>query len=648
VTETHERVFVNEAHGSIHSGPGAQFNFYVRAAEEKLRERARGRTRAIAKEDRVHIAERFVSPPGLQQARNHVRDTHTVFIDGVPGSGRRTAALMLLHELPETHGSLHELPDTSDDRNASLLDPGDVGPGDRLLLDLSEVEESRYLDVQGELSGLRSTLIERGAHLAVVLPHHLAYLLRADLRYLTAEVGRPSPHRVLSRHLRAVGIAPTTGELSGAELLTYLAKAPMRDVAALADRIRRCRDNSPADRGLRDWLARSLAVQQDRSAQVAADLAIRRSGRERALLLSTAMFHGATADMVLRATNALLGVMSHPPDTTPRLDRADLHAELLMIGVKPQPDGCVRFGIDGYDRAVRDHFWTFLPDVRRQLRDWFKDCLTDTGIAPTDREAAIARFGRQVLRTDRPEDLTWLAEQWVSVRPWERFVPDASQALAIGLDDERYGRFFRQRVYDWATSTETDNRLRQILVSVCSQTMALTHPDQALVRLHHLARRAHGPVGTNARQAVLDLARSDDRLYRQMLDRLAAGLAHGRWPTDRTLFLELADPVRGLGFPTVRASLVACWRPVLRRPVETWADPVRNWLAAGEELRHRGHVLPVLAAAAATDTWVSGHVYRVALDWQRAAHSDERAATVSDLLRTIDAAQGLDYHGRAA
>ncbi|GHF17221.1 ABC transporter substrate-binding protein [Streptomyces fumanus] len=648
MTEIHEGVFVNEAHGSVHSGSGAQFNFYVRTAEEKLRERARGRTRTIAEEDRVHIAQRFLAPPGLQRARDRVRDTHTVLIDGLPGSGRRTAALMLLHELPETHGSLHELPDTSDDKSASLLDPGDVGPGDRLLLDLSEVEESRYLDVQGELSGLRSTLIGRGAHLAVVLPHHLAYLLRADLRYLVAEVGRPSPHRVLKRHLRAVGIMPTAEELSGAELLTYLAKAPMRDVAALADRIRHCRDRSPADRGLPDWLARSLAVQQDRSAQVAADLTAMRSGRERALLISTAMFHGATAETVLRATNALLDVMSHPPDTTPRLDRADLHAELSMIGVEPQPDGRVRFGAEGYDRAVRDHFWTFLPDVRRQLRDWFKECLTDAAIGPADREAAITRFGRQVLRTGRPEDLAWLAERWMSVRPWERFVPEASQALAIGLDDERYGRFFRQRVYDWATSAETDNRLRQILVSVCSQTMALTHPDQALVRLHHLARRARGPVAANARQAVLDLAGSDERLYRQMLDRLAAGLADDRWPTDRTLFTELADPLRGLGFATVRASLIACWRSVLRRPVETWAAPVRDWLTAGVDLRHRRLVLPVLAAAAATDTRVSGRVYRVALDWERAGHSDERAATVRDLLRTIDAAQGLDFHGRAA
>ncbi|CAM5479822.1 hypothetical protein SFUMM280S_05919 [Streptomyces fumanus] len=68
MTEIHEGVFVNEAHGSVHSGSGAQFNFYVRTAEEKLRERARGRTRTIAEEDRVHIAQRFLAPPWISTA----------------------------------------------------------------------------------------------------------------------------------------------------------------------------------------------------------------------------------------------------------------------------------------------------------------------------------------------------------------------------------------------------------------------------------------------------------------------------------------------------------------------------------------------------------------------------------------------------
>ncbi|MER6716091.1 hypothetical protein [Streptomyces sp. NPDC000877] len=86
-----------------------------------------------------------------------------MLIDGLPGTGRRTAALMLLHELPQPSGTLHELPDTSDDRAAEPLDARDIGAGDLLLLDLSEVEESHYLAVQNALPAFREVVIRNSA-----------------------------------------------------------------------------------------------------------------------------------------------------------------------------------------------------------------------------------------------------------------------------------------------------------------------------------------------------------------------------------------------------------------------------------------------------------------------------------------------------
>lgn len=394
--------YVNEAYGSVHTGPGNQFNFYLRAAEERLREQAGKRPRAIAKKDREHLAERFVNPPHMQQARDRLRDKHTVLLGGRPGNGRRAAAIMLLHELSEAHGTLHELPDTSDDSTAAPLDPHEINDGDRLLLDLSEVEEASYLAVQNSLPDFRDTLIARGARLVVVLPHHLGYLLKGDLRHLTVEIGRPLPQRVLAVHLRLDNITPPPSELDDPDLAAYLPQAPIRDVTALADRIRRCRDVSPADRGFPHWLADSLDDQHNQSARVAADFSAEQSDRHRALLLSLAMFHGATPATVLRASNALLDSLSHPPDDTPRLARADLHAELSAIGADTQPDGRVRFRIPGYDNAVREHFWTFLPDIHRQLRDWFRRCLAEPALDSSGRKGAVVRFAAQSwLRADR-------------------------------------------------------------------------------------------------------------------------------------------------------------------------------------------------------------------------------------------------------
>jgi hypothetical protein len=648
--------YVHEARGPMHSGDGNQY-IYIQAAEARLREQAGRRTRSIAEEDREHLAGCFVPPPGLRQARDQLRTTHTVLLGGAPGNGRRTAALMLLHELsvpPKARGTLHELPDTPDDTTAAPLDPDDVSEGDRLLLDLSGVEASQYVAVQGAFSDFRDGLLRRGAHLAVVLPHHLDYLLRDDLKRFKAEIRRPRAQRLLAAHLRHDGITPPAAELGGKELTSYLTQAPMREVAGLADRIRRCRDVSPPDRGFPHWLTESLEDQHDRSTRVAADIATGRSGRQRALMLSLAMFHGVGPGTVLQATNALLDVLSHPPDPMPRLDRVDLHAELSTINARTGPDGLVRFHDAGYDRAVRDHFWTYLPDIRTSLRTWFRNCLTEPGLGPDARKEAVARFAGQSLRADRPEDLTWLATEWTSKKAPAGMLADAAQALAVGLDDERYGRRFRQQIYDWSTSTEPESDLRQVLITVCSTTMARSHPDQALVRLHHLARRAHAPaarthrmVGVNASRALLNLVDGDHRLYRLLLDRLATGIPregdHGQ--VDRALFLQLADPTRLIGLRAVRDALRTCWAGVLRAPVEAWSTDLDRWLTACEDVRHRDLILRVLAGACSADVRTSGRLYRVALRWQRAGRGPQRVDVLALLLRKLNADQGIEPYG---
>ncbi|MFE7070983.1 ABC transporter substrate-binding protein [Streptomyces sp. NPDC057620] len=636
--------FVNEAHGSVHSGAGPQYNVYLQAAASLLREQAGTRRLAIAKSDRDHLDQRFVPPPRLQRAREELRRSHTVLVDGLPGSGRRTAALMLLHELSESRGSLHELPDTADDRTVSPLDAQDINDGDRLLLDLSEADESRYVAVQQALSDFRSSLLGHDAHLAVVLPHHLGYLLQSDLRRFTVEIGRPSAKRVLARHLRCEDIVPSAEELSGRDLAGYLAHAPMRGVAELADRIRHGRNTAGAERGFSDWLSAALSRQQDQSARVAADTSTEHGGRRRALMLSLAMFHGTTPGAVLQATNTLLDILSHPPDPVPRLDRADLHAEFDGIGAETQPDGRVWFRHTGYDSAVREHFWTFLPDIRRQLRDWFRICLAEPALTPRDRSQAVERFAEQSLRTDRPEDLAWLAHQWTGRGARAQLVADAAQALARGLDDDRHGRSFRQQIYEWSKSTETSTGLREVLIVVCSEAMARSHPDQALVRLHHLARGTQGSTGARAQVALTRLARSDDRLYRRMLDRLGAGITQKQWGVDIDLFLAVADPVRLVASRRVRESLAGCWNAALRRPVDSWSPTVRQWLDACADDRRRDCVLEVLVAACAADNRVSGQLYRVALDWQRAdtRQAEVREDIVGCLLRKINAAQGIE------
>ncbi|EPH46221.1 hypothetical protein ABT390_06835 [Streptomyces aurantiacus] len=646
--------YVHESHGSVHGGEGPQYNFYVAAkaaATSRLRDQAARRRRTISEADRVHLYQRFVDPPRFTRARELLRETRTVLLDGLPGSGRRASALMLLHELPASRGSLHELPDTPDDSAASVLDEQDVNAGDRLLLDLSEAEESRYVEIQRDLFELRDRLSQLDAHVAVVLPHHLGYLLRDDLRHLTTEIGRPPAKRVLARHLRCEDLRPTSVELESQELGTYLSRAPLRKVAALADSIRQHRDASSAAGDFGQWLAAALADEHNQSARVAADIAAEASGRRRALLLALAMFHDSPPGTVLHATNSLLKVLSHPDDGTPRLDRTDLYAEFTAVGAEVGADGRVRFTLPGYANAVREHFWTYMPDIRLQLRDWFHACMATPDLEPDIRKAAIPRFAAQGLRCRRPEDLRWMVERWARPGTSAWYIPDAAQLLALGLADEQHGRYFRQQIYDWSTSTDAIQRLGQVLVPVCSEAMAPTHPDQALVRLHHLARRGEGRVSADAQAAVVALAHSDNRLYQLMLSRLSTGMERRLGDRDSELFLALADPIRLIRSQRVRTLLAQAWRVTLRRPDERWAECVSRWLSAGVAYaEYQPHVLEVLATACASDCRTAGRLFRVARAWRRApvGTGAARVDTLDRLLRAIDTQQGLSPYERTA
>ncbi|MFF2524503.1 hypothetical protein [Streptomyces liangshanensis] len=647
------RTFVDNAYGSFHGGDGTQVNnhyYYREATSARLREEFRSRPRTIAEGDRAWLYRRFIEPTRFQQARRVLRDHHMALLSATPGSGLRAAALMLLHELPSTEGGFHELPDTVDDEDSSSqLDRAVLGKGDRLVLDLSGAEESRYLDVQGQLSDFRHRLAQARSHLVVLVPQRLGYILRSELRPLTTDLVRPSPRLVLARHLRCEGIQPTAAEMESADLVTHLATAPLRDVSDLAARIVRARDDGGSERGFPHWLREALVEVTDRSEQVAKQLSDCPAGSRRALLLALAVFHETTPTVVHGAATALMKILKQPSDDRPRLDHSDLHAEFKAIGATTRASGGVRFDDVGYDRAVRDHFWTYFPDIRRQLRDWVGDHVAGPELTQKERGQVVSRISGQCLRTGRPEDLVQLTERWAGPTGHGRLSPDAAQILGHGLADDRYGRTFRQQVYDWSTTGDLDPKLQQVLVQVCSEHMARTYPDQAMVRLHHLARRMRSPRPTAL--ALFRLVEADDRLYRRLLERLSAGVAKGRWRADVTLFLALSDPTRLIPSPNVRAALTTGWGGAIRQhPVDLWRSDMHRWLMVCRDTRFRGPVLDVLTSACARESAALGSVYGVARRWAR-SHGDDsliRSETAACLLRKINAAQGfVPFHSTA-
>lgn len=627
---------------AVHAGSGDQLILQMKEAAFRIGAREQDPL-AIAANDRLRLFQRFVYPSGFRRAREILEREGTVLLTGQPGSGRRAAALVLLHELSQGAGNFHELPDTWDDNQQNrALDPSMIGEGDRLLLDLSGVDAEQYATVQKELSAFRSVLADRSACLVVVLPLHLMHRHEADLHPLTAEIEIPPARAVLMRHLHVEGIRLGPADMT-ADLTAYLTHATVGDVAVLAAKICAARDSAGPDESFPAWLERALGQATDRSDKVAADLAELTDGRRRALMLTVAMLHGFAPDKIFNGATTLLGLLKHPNIEQPRLDHADFAAELKSVGATKGENGAVTFGTPMYDAAVRSHFWTYSPDLRETFRDWTEQLVAWPSWKRQERTDLVSRFASVCLAAGRPEDLWWLAEQWTR-RHGTRLLPDATQALAEWLKDDRHGRALRQKIYFRVTDSGLPDVLKNVLVVVCENVMSLRHPDQALVRLHHMARRERGTPCTAA-DAVLRLAMKADRLLLLLLGRLAPA----EWPTDAEMFLKVAGAIaqqrRLYANPTIRTRLADGWSQTLGHHHTAWTQHVRSWLAAASAAGpYRESLLRLLVRSACRHPGVPARLHVIARDWAHAAPAgaQERSSVADCLNRQIDAAQGIN------
>ncbi|CAM5297801.1 hypothetical protein [Streptomyces abikoensis] len=640
------------ARGNINTGSGDQYNVSFLSD-------SRGRTPRVVAENHLRwLHRRFVPPFGLGKARE-LLGNGIVMLYAPPGSGRNAAAHMLLYELAEQGGTFQELvPERRSDRREEgpLLDPDLVGQGDRLLLDLSAGEAELWPAVQAELGSFQDTLKRNGASLAVVPPYDRARPYDNGLQDFCADLRRPPATALLRRYLRLEGIDTETSTHLPAGVLSYLNRTPpLRDVAALAHYVVRARTSDKASDNFAQWCEWALAAVTDREQQVVKSVASLRKGPQRALLITSAMLDGAHADAVHAGAEQLLRTTQHPPDEAPLLEQKDLAQRFQAIGAATGSDGRVRFKKLGWPEAVRSHFWKTMPGLRGRLRTWVEVAISLPGLTMEDRDSLVERFAEQCLRTKRPGDLISLVEHWTSSSKDRVRLRAAAQALEHGLMSEEWGNVFRRKIYDWAFERRLPVGLFTVLAEVCGEVMAVRHPDQAMVRLHHLSRQENSPGA--AQDALIQLVRADHRIQRLLLDRLDRALEHTCSPADRDLFLATSDPylltdtgTRAhalLTEPGVRHRLARCWSSLFQKhPPPTWTPLVRRWLSAATDDRgHADLLLPVLIEAAAGSGAHLSRLYVIGRDWSRAVPDPteraRRAATAKRLLHMIDAAQGL-------
>jgi hypothetical protein len=395
-------------------------------------------------------------------------------------------------------------------------------------------------------------------------------------------------------------------------------------------------------------LEQALVAHAERADEAAAHVAAR-SGRTRSLMLASALFEGALADTVFEADRLLVRILNVEGEQGHPFEEPDLKKRLTYIGAKIGRDGRVRFSELGYAEAVRRHFWKHFPGLRNRFRDWVVTCGHVLPSFEGIGDDIVRRYLEVSLEVNRAQDVFIVVGAWTSSRPLQPAL--ALSALEYGLADARNGWKFRAKCYDWAVNRRLPAALGQVVIAACIDVIAPNHPQQALVRLHHLTRHGDEELAGTAQSALRRL--SDDRRFlRRLLARLGdPARSNFHDPGDRSLFLVVTEPGRLLvsnssGRPLlseagVRSAFVHGWAEVLRcgtkaeyeGSLQQWFDVVGGRWGDG--------ALRVLVEACRADFRASATLESAANRWLENADQPEvdvRRGTVHRLRRAIDAA----------
>ncbi|MET9338204.1 hypothetical protein [Nonomuraea sp. NPDC003804] len=636
--------YISDNRGAMHMG-GGDLNYMAFFADAADRSR-KARLASIKELD--WLRQRFVHPPGYGQAYDILRTHRTLLLDGAPGSGRSTAAKVLLRELSSGGERFHEL--SWDDENGKYrVEPDLIGDDDRVWLDLSRADERIWQALQDDLSSLRKRVDQHGALLVVVLPARGSETLWPQFGPLHSWIDRPSTLEVLRRHLRLEGVPGAATSPQPAFLST---DRPILEIARFAGFVRKAYENATGT-GYPDWYKAAERASTGRGPEVATVVSKLRFGPQRALLLATAMLHRAHVDHVYSAATALLETVDYADDRH-SLERSDLIESLRDIGAELDADRHVRFTDLGYDAAVRTHFWHNMPGLRDGIQRWVATMIDHPDLDAKERDELVIRFAEQCLHSMHLPALVDSVAHWTKgPKPYHRQLA-ADRALRSALSVEEHGRFFRRQIYDWATDSHIPEALAQVIIIICTEVIAVTHPDQAIVRLHHLARRESRT--TDARSALLGMVDGDPWMRRQLLARLTKLPTVGKqWERDVDLFLGLADPAAFTAPGTrnrpliaeaeVRKMLTEGWRRAFQERGEMdWKTGLRQWLQmAFQDDRYRDVLIGVLVAGGEQRGDVLARLYSEARALPRSITEsrEQYAAFIELILQKIFAVQGI-------
>ncbi|MBR8743342.1 hypothetical protein DSY14_16655 [Nocardiopsis sp. MG754419] len=601
----------------------------------------RRRERRVVAGDRLEALRRcFVPPRNLVEddVRRHLKAYGAVVLLGDARDGLRTIGQMLL--VPRGQEGEHDIREDLMAEDASpWLDVGELRGGERLLLDLTGGDASPTSEIMGGLEPLRGRARRAGAWLVVLLAAHDENRLPAELRDHVVRPGRPDPLAVFERHLDRHAVPGFFPEHAPEPLRLWADHASMREVEGLARRVAHAYRERGHEGRIDEWIGSALGGDRDALLAPLQET----GGRERAILLAASLLEGASVERLSAAVERLLPMVRSPEDGTPPIERPPFQDELSKLGLKVDPDRHIRFRYSDQAAAIRAELWDGHPWLHEALDRWADGCVRDPELSPADRDRAAERWAEQALRVDRPAIVLAAVREWGTDtgRARDR-ASQSAVALSVALKDTRYGSLVRNQVYRWGSDKGLPPRFAQVLIAVCADELAITHPERALVRLHLFAAHNEVEVGESARSALMGLA-GERSFHRRALRRLTDKLRERDAEVDRALFWELTRPGLLLRGPTGRSiapgllALVEEGLPLMLTREPGWTrDYGELWIGRSEQFAGA-----LVNAAARAGTLAS--LYTTVLRPARSAETrGEWTPSARDaLLRRIDVAQGL-------
>jgi hypothetical protein len=391
-----------------------------------------------------------------------------------------------------------------------------------------------------------------------------------------------------------------------------------------------------------DWISAAEERAFPGEAHVADALAKLPQPPQRALLVATAMLHGAHADIINRAANELLTGLDEAVDAA--LRASPLSDRLTEIGATADPARHLHFDRPGYEFAVRAFFWRHFPELRDAMASWVRVVIDSADLSDSERADLATAFTEQCLERRYQHFWTGLVKYLTAAPTGQRGTATAAAVLRRGLRDEITATTFRQQMYDWSKAADLSIGLASTLVKACSD-MADSYPEQAVVRLHHVARRYPGHDDARATLAVL--ASSDPWLLRYYLGRLGRTRSAKARQADADLFLDISDArlfttrwpdSKLIAQHQIRGLVTAAWALALAQlDCQDWALAATGWLrCAAEDGANRSALLDVLVDGARQRGDVFSKLFGM-------AHRSEFREVISGpLLDKINEAQGVN------